>query len=42
MVYANVMTMDEYLPTIEAVVEGKLSPEEAIARLENPSQRDRP
>jgi hypothetical protein len=34
LVYANVMMMDEYLPAIEAVVEGRLSPEEAIARLE--------
>ncbi|MDY6784813.1 MAG: YbjN domain-containing protein [Cyanobacteriota bacterium] len=34
LVYANVMMMDEYLPAIEAVVEGKLSPEEAISSLE--------
>ena len=35
MVYANVMMMDEYLPGIIAVVEGKLSPQEAIALIEN-------
>lgn len=30
LVYANVMMMDEYLPAIEAVIEGRLSPEDAI------------
>ena len=35
LVYTNVTTIDEYLPGIIAVVEGKLSPQEAIAKIEN-------
>ncbi len=34
LVYANVTMMDEYLPGIKAVVEGELSPEDAIAKIE--------
>ncbi len=34
LVYANVMTMDEYLPGIIAVIEQDVSPEVAIAQIE--------
>lgn len=33
-VYANVLTMDRYLPGILAVISGGASPDEAIARVE--------
>jgi hypothetical protein len=35
LVYANVMMMDEYLPGIKSVIEGELSPVDAIAKIEN-------
>jgi hypothetical protein len=34
LVYANVMTLDEYLPGIQAVIETDISPEEAIRAIE--------
>jgi hypothetical protein len=34
LVYANVMMMDEYLPGIKSVIEGELSPVDAIAQIE--------
>jgi hypothetical protein len=34
LVYANVMMMDHYLPGIQAVMDGEMSPEEAIAQIE--------
>ena len=34
LVYANVLTLDQYLPGILAVIEGSSSPEEAIAAVE--------
>ena len=34
MVYANVMMMDEYLPGIMAVIEGKAEVKEAISLVE--------
>lgn len=34
LVYANVTMMDEYLPGIRSVIEGDVSPEDAIARVE--------
>lgn len=37
LVYANVMMMDHYLPGIQAVMDGTLSPVEAIAHIENPT-----
>jgi hypothetical protein len=33
-VYANVLTMDRYLPGILAVISGNMTPDEAIARIE--------
>ncbi|HAX90572.1 MAG TPA: hypothetical protein DCY91_31100 [Cyanobacteria bacterium UBA11370] len=38
LVYTNVTMMDEYLPGIKAVVEGKLSPEDAIALIESKTE----
>jgi hypothetical protein len=35
LVYTNVLTMDQYLPGIEAVISSKTSPEEAIAQIES-------
>ncbi|BAZ00996.1 hypothetical protein NIES37_49940 [Tolypothrix tenuis PCC 7101] len=35
LVYANVITLDQYLPGILAVIEGKLSPTDAIALVES-------
>ncbi|MDZ7962272.1 MAG: YbjN domain-containing protein [Aulosira sp. DedQUE10] len=35
LVYANVITTDQYLPGILAVIEGRLSPTDAIALVEN-------
>ncbi|MEB3279027.1 MAG: YbjN domain-containing protein [Lyngbya sp.] len=35
LVYANVTTMDKYLPAIMSVIFGNLSPEEVISRIEN-------
>ena len=37
LVYANVTIMDHYLPSIQAVMEGKESPEGAIAQIEAPN-----
>ncbi|MEQ9036726.1 YbjN domain-containing protein, partial [Gracilimonas sp.] len=34
LVYTNVLTMDKYLPGVEAVVSSKVSPEEAISQIE--------
>lgn len=34
-IYANVMTMDHYLPAFVAVLEGEQSPEEAITKVES-------
>ena len=38
LVYTNVMMMDEYLPGITSVINGDVSPEEAIAKIENQVQ----
>lgn len=35
LVYTNVITMDQYLPGIEAVISSKKSPEEAITKIES-------
>ncbi|MFP4122199.1 MAG: YbjN domain-containing protein [Coleofasciculus sp.] len=35
LVYTNVLTMDQYLPGIEAVISSKTSPEEAITKIES-------
>jgi hypothetical protein len=35
MVYDNVLTMDRYLPAIEAVLSGEATPEAAVARVES-------
>lgn len=35
LVYTNVLTMDQYLPGVEAVLSSKTSPEEAIAQIES-------
>jgi hypothetical protein len=35
LVYTNVLTLDQYLPGIEAVISSKTSPEEAIAQIES-------
>ncbi|MEQ8754928.1 MAG: YbjN domain-containing protein [Coleofasciculus sp. G1-WW12-02] len=35
LVYTNVLTMDQYLPGIEAVISSKTSPEDAIAQIES-------
>jgi hypothetical protein len=40
LVYTNVTTMDDYLPGIEAVIEGKMSPEEAIDFIEGKEASD--
>jgi hypothetical protein len=37
LVYANIMMMDHYLPGIQAVMDGTMSPVEAIAHIENPT-----
>jgi hypothetical protein len=37
LVYANVITMDRYLPGILMVIDGKFSAEEAIDRIESPA-----
>lgn len=34
LVYANVMTMDQYLPGIIAVIDGNISPVDANAKIE--------
>ncbi len=33
LVYRNVLTMDKYLPAIQAVIQGKLSPVQALAQI---------
>ncbi|HEY9830575.1 MAG TPA: YbjN domain-containing protein [Stenomitos sp.] len=38
LVYANVTMMDEYLPGIKSVIEGDVSPEDAIAQIESQSE----
>ena len=38
LVYANVLTMDQYLPGITALLNGKLSTEEALILAENPPE----
>ncbi|MBD2166900.1 YbjN domain-containing protein [Calothrix membranacea FACHB-236] len=40
LVYANVVTIDQYLPGIMAVIAGKLSPTDAIALVENNSDEE--
>jgi len=35
LVYANVMMMDEYLPGIMSVIDGDVSPLDAIAQIES-------
>lgn len=35
LVYANVTMMDEYLPGIKSVIEGDVSPVDAIAQIES-------
>lgn len=35
LVYTNVLTVDQYLPGILSVISGTMSPEEAIAKIEN-------
>ena len=35
LIYTNVLTMDQYLPSIMAVIYGNATPEEAIAQIEN-------
>jgi hypothetical protein len=35
LVYTNVLMMDKYLPGIMAVIYGGVSPEQAIAQVEN-------
>lgn len=37
LVYANIMMMDHYLPGIQAVMDGTMSPVEAIDHIENPT-----
>jgi hypothetical protein len=34
LVYTNVTMMDEYLPGIRSVIEGDVSPEDALAQIE--------
>ena len=38
LVYANVTIMDHYLPGIREVMDGNMSPKDAIANIENPTQ----
>jgi hypothetical protein len=38
LVYANVTIIDHYLPGIRAVMDGNMSPKDAIAKIENPTQ----
>lgn len=40
LVYANVDMMDEYLPSIMALLYGNLSPKDAIAKVEGESDAE--
>lgn len=41
LVYANVLSMDKYLPGISSIINHELSPDEAIAIVENPPETQR-
>jgi hypothetical protein len=36
LVYTNVLTMDKYLPGIQAIIHDGARPQEAIAQIEDP------